>query len=32
MTPADRACFGFGVFLAVVLILFVIFGLFGGAV
>lgn len=31
MTPTDRACFGFGVFLAVVLILFVIFGLFGGA-
>lgn len=31
MTHEDRACFGFGVFLAVVLILFVIFGLFGGA-
>lgn len=30
-TPTDRACFGFGVFLVVALILFVALELIGGA-
>lgn len=32
MTPADRACFGFGVFLAVALILIVAAEILGGDV